>query len=38
MGTYENALRQALIEGRPVDLDLLRNTLPTLLLSVTEQL
>jgi AcrR family transcriptional regulator len=36
MGTYENALRQALIEGRPVDLDLLRNTLPTLLLSVTE--
>ena len=36
MGTYENALRQALIEGRPVDLDLLRITLPTLLLAVTE--
>jgi AcrR family transcriptional regulator len=36
MGTYENALRQALTEGRSIDLDLLKTTLPALLLSVTE--
>jgi AcrR family transcriptional regulator len=36
MGTYENALRMALIEARPLDLDLLKATLPTLMLSVTE--
>jgi AcrR family transcriptional regulator len=37
-GTYDTALREALIEDRPVDMGLLRETLPTLLLSVTEQI
>jgi AcrR family transcriptional regulator len=36
MGTYENALREALVEGRSIDLRLLKETLPMLLLSVTE--
>lgn len=36
MGTYDTALREALIEGRPLDLDLLRVTVPLLMLSVTE--
>lgn len=36
MGTYEVAVREALMEGRGADLGLLRETLPTLLLSVTE--
>lgn len=35
MGTYELALREALMEGRDADSGLLRETLPTLLLSVT---
>jgi AcrR family transcriptional regulator len=37
-GTYESALREALIEDRPIDLGLLKETLPTLLLGVTEPL
>lgn len=36
MGTYDTALREALIEDRPMDLDLLRTTLPALMLAVTE--
>jgi len=36
MGTYENALREALVEDRPIDLGLLKGTLPLLLLTVTE--
>ncbi len=36
MGTYENALREALVEERPIDLGLLKGTLPLLLLAVTE--
>lgn len=36
MGTYESALREALIEDRPIDLGLLKGTLPLLLLAVTE--
>lgn len=36
MGTYDTALREALIESRPLDLDLLRVTVPLLMLSVTE--
>lgn len=36
MGTFELALREALMEGREADSGLLRKTLPTLLLSVTE--
>ena len=36
MGTYDNALRQALIERREIDRDLLRHTLPALLLAVVD--
>ena len=36
MGTYELALREAVMEDRGIDTDLLRETLPRLLLSVTE--
>jgi len=36
MGTYENALREALVEDRSIDLALLKETLPLLLLTVTE--
>lgn len=36
MGTYDNALRESLIERREMDRELLRHTLPTLLLSVVE--
>ena len=36
MGTYENALREALLQQRPVDTTVLTRTLPALLLSVTE--
>lgn len=36
MGTYELALREAFMEGREADMSLLRESLPTLLLSVTE--
>lgn len=36
MGTYENALREALTEDRPLDLSLLKQTLPLLLLAATE--
>lgn len=36
MGTYDTALREALIEDRPIDLDLLRVTVPGLLISATE--
>ncbi|MCW2770168.1 MAG: hypothetical protein JWR27_1601 [Aeromicrobium sp.] len=36
MGTYETAQREALIEDRPIDLGLLKQTLPILLLGVTE--
>ncbi len=36
MGTYDNALRESLIERRDIDQDLLRRTLPALLLSVVE--
>ncbi|MEJ7634420.1 TetR/AcrR family transcriptional regulator [Aeromicrobium sp.] len=35
MGTYEAALREALVQNRPIDLDLLRGTLPAVLLSAT---
>ncbi|MCW2825875.1 MAG: hypothetical protein JWQ91_2792, partial [Aeromicrobium sp.] len=35
-GTYETAQREALIEDRPIDLGLLKQTLPILLLGVTE--
>ena len=38
MGTYDNALREALIEKRTIDLGLLKHTLPALLLAVTEPL
>lgn len=38
MGTYDNALRESLIERRDIDRDLLRHTLPTLLLAVVEPL
>jgi AcrR family transcriptional regulator len=36
MGTYDTALREALIADRPLDLDLLRTTIPIIMLSVTE--
>lgn len=36
MGTYDTALREALVEERPIDMRLLQETLPMLLLSVTE--
>ncbi|NRQ50358.1 TetR/AcrR family transcriptional regulator [Aeromicrobium stalagmiti] len=36
MGTYDTALREALLEDRPIDLGLLKGTLPALLLAVTE--
>lgn len=36
MGTYDMALREALIENRPMDADLLRRIMPSLLLSTTE--
>ena len=36
MGTYDMALREALIENRPLDPDLLRRIMPGLLLSMTE--
>ena len=36
MGTYELALREAVMEDRGIDTELLRETLPRLLLSVTE--
>ncbi len=36
MGTYDTALRESLIERRDIDRDLLRRTLPAVLLSVTE--
>lgn len=36
MGTYDLALREALIENREVDTVLMRETLPTLLLAMTE--
>jgi AcrR family transcriptional regulator len=35
MGTYDTELREALIERRPLDLDLLRLTVPRVMLSVT---
>jgi hypothetical protein len=35
MGTYENALREALVEHRPIDMKLLKETLPVVLLAVT---
>lgn len=35
MGTYEAALREALVQNRPIDLDLLRSTLPAVLLAAT---
>lgn len=35
-GTYDTALRDALVEDRPMDMTLLRETLPALLMSVTE--
>jgi len=35
MGTYELSLREALVEGRPVDAALLRESLPAVLLSMT---
>jgi AcrR family transcriptional regulator len=38
MGTYETAQREALVEDRPIDLDLLKHTLPLMLLGVTEPL
>lgn len=38
IGTYDLALREALIDGRPIDSDLLRSSLPDLLLSVTEDI
>jgi len=38
MGTYDTALREALIERRPLDLDLLRVTIPLVMLSVTQPL
>jgi hypothetical protein len=36
MGTYDMAMREALIENRPMDADLLRRIMPSLLLSTTE--
>lgn len=36
MGTYDTALRESLLEDRPIDLELLKVTLPMLLLAVTE--
>jgi AcrR family transcriptional regulator len=36
MGTYDMSLREALIENRPMDPDLLRRIMPPLLISVTE--
>ena len=36
IGTYDTALRDALLEDRPLDMDLLRATLPTLLLGAVE--
>ena len=36
MGTCELALREAVMEDRGIDTELLRETLPRLLLSVTE--
>jgi AcrR family transcriptional regulator len=38
MGTYETAQREALVADRPIDLDLLKHTLPLMLLGVTEPL
>lgn len=38
MGTYETAQREALVEDRPIDLALLKRTLPLMLLGVTEPL
>ena len=36
MGTYDNALRESLIERREIDHELLRRTLPALILAVVE--
>lgn len=36
MGSYDMALREALIENRPIDLDLLRRIMPALVVSATE--
>ncbi len=36
MGTYDHAMRDALLEDRPLDVDLLRVTLPTVLVTVIE--
>lgn len=36
MGTYDHAMRDSLLLDRPLDVDLLRTTLPTVLLSVVE--
>lgn len=36
MGTYDNAMRDALLEDRPLDVDLLRATLPAVLLATVE--
>lgn len=36
MGTYDMALRESLIENRPIDLDLLRRVMPALVVSATE--
>jgi AcrR family transcriptional regulator len=36
MGTYDMALRESLIENRPMDTELLRRIMPALLLSTTE--
>lgn len=37
MGTYEVALREALIEGREIDTTLIRESLPQVLLAMTEE-
>ena len=36
MGTYDMALREALIENRPIDFELLRRLMPALVVSATE--
>jgi AcrR family transcriptional regulator len=36
LGTYDGELRESLVDGRPMDADLLRVTLPGLLLAATE--
>lgn len=36
MGTYDMALREALIENRPMNVELMRRTLPALVVSATE--